>query len=277
MRRGSTKFGGARSASLRLQYVHPGSGFPIERRLRPTHTMSTASSRTTRSRTRELTGRQLAGREKVLDAAAEAFLERGYAATTIDDVADKLGATKGKVYYYFRTKGELYLGLNRRTLERAMEAIEPVLQDSGPASERLYQLAYYHASNLMSPRGFMRFAAQHLETQLASEGRNLNESAKQILKLRAEYEAVFERVIADGVESGEFRTVTPKIMAKAVLGTLNWISVWYRPGRREAAADQIAREFACFVTQGLTWPTENGRRHWQEEGPTPANVGRSHR
>ncbi len=49
------------------------------------------------------------GRKAILDAAAAAFARRGYLATSIDAIADELGATKGRVYHYYRGKAEVFL------------------------------------------------------------------------------------------------------------------------------------------------------------------------
>jgi AcrR family transcriptional regulator len=198
--------------------------------------------------------RQRTSREEVLDAAAEAFIERGYAATSIDDVADRLGCTKGRVYHYFRTKGELFLGVHRRALDMALDAVRPLVDADTSAADKLFHMASAHALLMVEEASYMRLAVQHAEMALALEGRTPRQALLDVFALRQEYEGYFERVIADGVRNGEFRDVNPNLMAKAGLGSLNWISVWYRPtgrGRTKIPADVIASEFAQFVLAGL--------------------------
>jgi AcrR family transcriptional regulator len=204
--------------------------------------------------TSSLALRQRTSREEVLDAAAEAFIERGYAATSIDDVANRLGCTKGRVYHYFRTKGELFLGVHRRALDMALEAVRPIVATDAPAADKLSQMASAHALLMVEEASYMRLAVQHAEMALALEGRTPRQALLDVFALRQEYEGYFERVIADGVRSGEFRDVNPNLMAKAGLGSLNWISVWYRPngrGRTKTPTDVIASEFSQFVLAGL--------------------------
>lgn len=198
--------------------------------------------------------RQQMSREEVLDAAAEAFIARGYAATSIDDVADRLGCTKGRVYHYFRTKGELFLGVHRKALDLAVAAIVPVIEEEGTARQRLYDMCVAHAKLMIEQTSFMRLAAQHAEMNLATEGRTREEAVGEIFALRASYEGYFEKVIAQGVSAGEFRAVDPALLARAALGTLNWMSVWYQPGRparQKADARTIPQEFATFIVAGL--------------------------
>ena len=89
--------------------------------------------------------RQATRRNEVLAAAADAFLTRGYAAASIDDIADRLGCTKGRVYHYFRTKGEILVGIHRQALESVLAAVEPFVESTGPAADRLYGMALSHA------------------------------------------------------------------------------------------------------------------------------------
>ena len=58
-----------------------------------------------------------AARDEVLAAAARAFMEKGFAAASIDDVARAMGATKGRVYHYYRAKLDLFVDVVRRSLE----------------------------------------------------------------------------------------------------------------------------------------------------------------
>jgi AcrR family transcriptional regulator len=198
--------------------------------------------------------RQRAHRDEVLDAAAEAFIERGYAATSIDDVADRLGCTKGRVYHYFRTKGELFLGVHHRALEMAIAAIKPAVDAKASAAERLHAMASAHARLMVEEASYMRLAVQHAEMALAIEGRTPRQALLDVSALRQQYEGYFELVISEGVANGEFRQVPPNLMAKAGLGSLNWIGVWYRPGGRGSDTGEIAEEFAQFVLAGLLVP-----------------------
>lgn len=203
-----------------------------------------------------LRSRQKASREEVLAAAAEAFIERGFAATSIDDIADRLGCTKGRVYHYFRTKGELFLGVHHRALEMALAAVEPIFESDAPAGERLHQMAVAHARLMMEESSYMRIAVQHAEMSLAMEGRTPRSAPDEVFTMRERYESMFEDVIAEGMAAGEFRAGNASLMAKACLGSLNWMSVWYRPGpqagsRTRAKTADIPVEFALFVTKGL--------------------------
>src|SRR5690606_28585020 len=85
-------------------------------------------------------------RADILKAAATAFNERGYDATSIDDVADLLGASKGRIYHYYRSKADIFLDLHLEALRVLMERVRPIANraDLGPA-ERVHEMCLAHA------------------------------------------------------------------------------------------------------------------------------------
>ncbi|MCV7222097.1 TetR/AcrR family transcriptional regulator [Mycolicibacterium elephantis] len=202
----------------------------------------------------------MASRNEVLIAAADAFTARGYAATSIDDIADRLNATKGRVYHYFRTKGEIFVGIHKRAIELSFRAIDEAVAGETSATGKLRKMAEAHAMLMMSEPTFMGLAARHLEMSLASEGRTRQRDINEILELRRKYESQFEQVIAEGMKSGEFGAKDSDLMAKAVLGTLNWMSMWYSPrtARTEEEKRTIASSLAEFVINGLAPRTPDG-------------------
>ncbi|WGS19898.1 helix-turn-helix domain-containing protein [Bradyrhizobium sp. ISRA463] len=64
-------------------------------------------------------------RIELLDAAARAFMRQGFAATSLDRVSDEIGSTKGAIYYYYRSKSELFFAVHRRGMELTEAAIRP--------------------------------------------------------------------------------------------------------------------------------------------------------
>lgn len=202
-----------------------------------------------------LADRQKASAGEILDAAAKAFGRRGYAATSIDDVADELGCTKGRIYHYFRTKGELFIGIQHRSLVWALEAIRPALTDPGlDVSERLRLMVRGHAMHMMERADYVGPAQDHTEMNLAREGRTKDDSVAEIVEMRQEFEAAFTQVVEQGIAEGQFRDGDPGLLTKAVLGCVNWMSAWYDgdtsidlPEERKRIAD----EFSEFAVRGL--------------------------
>ncbi|MCJ2072198.1 TetR/AcrR family transcriptional regulator [Methylobacterium sp. J-030] len=190
----------------------------------------------------------------ILDAAARAFMEMGFAAASLDRVADFLDATKGTIYYYYRTKSDLFAAVNRRAMELTAEAIGPFAHAQGDPRERLWQMSFAHTLLIIQRLPYLRVAAQGLELYLSGR-MTIDEQKllKEIAALRAGNEQLYVDVIREGIATGAFRNVEPKLAAKPVLGALNWTSRWYQPRPRETVRQReaIATELATFVCAGL--------------------------
>lgn len=202
-----------------------------------------------------LADKQRASANEILEAAAQAFAKRGYAATSIDDIADVLGCTKGRIYHYFRTKGDLFFGIHRQALEWALDAVVPVANDDSlPPAEKLHRMVYNHAVHMMDHSDFMGPSQHHVEMTLAGEGRSRQAELAEIFKMRREFEQCFVDVIAAGMATGDFRPGDPDLTAKAVLGAVNWMNVWYRPTDTKKHKDRtrVASEMAEYALFGVT-------------------------
>ncbi|GAB1577218.1 TetR family transcriptional regulator [Bordetella petrii] len=190
----------------------------------------------------------------ILDAAAAVFMKQGFAATSLDDISDNYGASKGIIYYHFRNKTKLFFAVQRRAMELTREAISGIATGPGTPRERLKAMAVAHTLLMMEHLDYLRVAAQGLEMHLS--GRTTEEERQEISSitaLRDGNERLYLDVIEQGVRSGEFRNVNARVAVKPLLGALNWTSRWYHPRDGETRADRIllAEEIANFAVHAL--------------------------
>src|SRR6476660_8217484 len=89
-------------------------------------------------------------RWEILTAAAKAFMEHGYAATSIDTVAAVLGATKGRIYYCYKSKADLFFDIHREAMLLNLSVIRPIATGPGTASERLRRMVGAHLDLVVS-------------------------------------------------------------------------------------------------------------------------------
>lgn len=204
---------------------------------------------------RKPAGEDLAsGTDEILDAAAQMFMRRGYAATSIDDIAGVLGSSKGRVYHHYNSKAELFYEVHRLALRRMLEMAEPIAQGEGRASEKLWRLAHTQAMAIMTGFAANKVALQGLEKHVVSgNGSAQRRLAKAVMELRDAYEALVVKLINDGVANSEFAPCQADLAAKAALGAINWLTVWYNPeqANSRAATERIAVVIADFVTRGM--------------------------
>jgi AcrR family transcriptional regulator len=191
------------------------------------------------------------GREEVLRAAALAFMKRGYNGTSIDDIADLLKATKGRVYHYYRTKQAIYLDVRRSQLSRFLAALEEAAAGPGPADERLRRMISTQIQLVESDRPAMYLAlgSRFVDVPIeANEG--LIKALDEIEAMRHRLEDMFRSVVEQGMRTGVFRKVNATIVAKTCLSAGQMTVLWLQDVG--LSADEVAAEMADHLLTGLT-------------------------
>jgi AcrR family transcriptional regulator len=188
---------------------------------------------------------------QILDAATELFAARGYAGTSLQDVASATGLTRPALYHYFSSKEALLLRLvSEATVGPAGELREIGQREGASATERLHDMAASVA----------RLQARHPERfrmLIRSEADLPAEITETYDRGRREVLREFTTVIRAGVRSGELRAVDPRIAALGVIGLCNWVAWWHRPGDDEedrrvvaALAEMAVASVAAAGTAG---------------------------
>jgi len=198
-------------------------------------------------------------REEILQAAAELFMAYGYTASSIDAVAERLGATKGRIYHHYRSKADLYFDVQVAAMTRVTEAVEPIARQPGSAACRLAAMALCHARILLNELPMQKVAVQGLERQLLGSAGGQAPASKRlraVVQLRDDYERMFAEVIDDGIREGVFIDLPPRLATKPFFGVLNWATVWYSPRRLQSAEsiDELAQVLADYAMRGILKP-----------------------
>ncbi|MFH1150865.1 MAG: TetR/AcrR family transcriptional regulator [Actinomycetota bacterium] len=181
-------------------------------------------------------------REELLAVAARLFREKGYLATTMDDIARELGVTKPAVYYYIKTKHELLYEICDAAISDLIEGVRKIDASEGEAVDKLAELVRWHVT-MFSRRGDI------INVYLADEGELPHEQREHIRSLSREYENIYRRIIAKAVAEGAFRELNVPMTVRAISGMCNWLSSWYRPDG-QMPAEQIADIFLDIVLNG---------------------------
>jgi AcrR family transcriptional regulator len=194
-------------------------------------------------------------RADILKAAATAFNERGYDATSIDDVADLLGASKGRIYHYYRSKTDILLDLHLESLRVLIDRVGRLAAEAKlRPTERVRQMCLAHATVVMTRITYQKTTMLGLNRFLLSLTAPYQVAARQrVNELRDEYENLFVAAISEGVETGEFH-VAPRFATKPLLGALNYVAIWYDEGGENplGTVEEIANALADYCVSGLT-------------------------
>ncbi|MFF2841474.1 TetR/AcrR family transcriptional regulator [Paenarthrobacter sp. NPDC057981] len=196
-------------------------------------------------------------RARVLDAAAAAFARRGFAKTTIDDIALAVGATKGLVYYHFRSKFDIFLAAYELGMHKVKAVVEPLADSSGSGLERLERMATAHVINLMEDVDYHHVVHQGVRDQ-SSESLTVGqrEALVKLNQLRKDYELLFRRVVEEGVADGSLRKVDPPLATRVLLSSLNAVDVWYREQEKQPSEGirALAGDVVDLILGGVASP-----------------------
>ncbi|MCO5162443.1 MAG: TetR/AcrR family transcriptional regulator [Mesorhizobium sp.] len=193
-------------------------------------------------------------RIEILDAAAACFMERGYAATSIDDVARRLRATKGRIYHHFSSKADLFAQIFRHGMDMNFAAIEPCRTIEGPAVEKWIAMARVHATQMIVTQAYQRTVWEGVEMHL--RGATTPEQRSQLNELveyRTKYGNIFRELIARAKAEGDMDFENISIANQLMFMTLNSPIFWYsqRPGERDRNIKDIVDQVVAFALRGL--------------------------
>ena len=194
-------------------------------------------------------------RTEILRTAAEVFTEYGYAATSIDLIADRLGSTKGRVYHHFDSKPDLFFEIQIVAMKTLIGEIAPIAEGKGDPKDKLSRMALKHAQMLFSDYAIQKVTVQGLERRLLGDAATKHvKTLRSIVLKRKQYEKLFAEIIADGIETGCFANIPVGLATKALFGTINWITIWYSPrkGQPQKELDAIAQTLADVAIRGLS-------------------------
>jgi AcrR family transcriptional regulator len=181
-------------------------------------------------------------REAVLRAAASAFNRRGYANTSLDDIAATLGVSKPTLYQYFSSKQEILYRCHLLALDQGDAGIALAEEDSGSGLDRL---AIYLQTYM---RGFFgEIGAGPVLTEVDSL---TPANRRKVVERRARISAATTRFIAQGVNDGSIVECDPKLASLFALSVVNWMAFWYREDGPNTP-DEIMSTFMTLFRSGL--------------------------
>lgn len=184
----------------------------------------------------------------VVDAAIAVMSERGYAATTIQEVADRVGVLKGSLYYYFSSKEELLFRILRESHEQSTRDSAEVAALGLSALEELCE--YLRRSSLWYLENIERANIYF------AEWRHLTgERLAHMQRLGKNFQRHIVELLSAGQLQGDVRTdLDARLLGRYVLGALNEVRAW--PGRStvEFGNDEMVDAFVAITRAAVASP-----------------------
>lgn len=182
-------------------------------------------------------------KEQILQTSAKMFKDRGYASTSMRDIATELGIEAASLYHHIKSKEEILEIICFGMAHKLTAAIAEVNDIYFNAEEKLRMAIKNHVQiiteNISQSAVFLH------------EWRSLSEPRLSEFKaLRDDYEKGINTILAEGINEDVFADVDQKFASLTILSTVNWINEWYNPAGKMNASE-IATKLSDFIMGGL--------------------------
>lgn len=183
-------------------------------------------------------------RDEIREAAARLFRDKGYAATSMRDLAGAVDIKASSIYNHFDSKEEILRQICFDNALRFLAGLQEVENSAGSATEKLRALIRLH----------IQIATEDLTsiTAFNDEWRHLNEPYLSEFKtIRRDYERRFQSIMEDGMNKGELRPMDSHIATYTLFSSMRWLYDWYKSGKR-ISTDDLQRDISALLMNGLS-------------------------
>ncbi len=186
----------------------------------------------------------LSRKEQVIRSAAALFREKGYAASSMRDLAQKLGIEAASLYSHIKSKEEILQSLCFDMAAEFRKSLADVESKNVTSTDKLRLGIIGHiqvmAKDLTASAVFM------------NEHRHLSQPyLRDFLLLRINYINRFKAIIEEGARTGEFKDrIDKKLAVMTLFSSLNWMPLWYDPSSKIDPND-LGQQLADMLVNGL--------------------------
>jgi AcrR family transcriptional regulator len=183
-------------------------------------------------------------KERLLHVATRLFARHGFEGTSVQDIVDAAGVTKGAMYHYYGSKDDLLYEVYHQVLTMQTSHLEEIAAGPGSPEERLRAAAADVIATSLENLDDMIvfFRSLHMLPE---------DKQSQVRAERRIYSEKFKALVQDGVEAGMFRAdIAPDIVVHYFLSVVNQLGSWYKPGGA-LSPEQVGEKFTELFIGGL--------------------------
>jgi AcrR family transcriptional regulator len=182
-------------------------------------------------------------KKKILDEASKLFQERGYLASSMRDLAERVGLKASSLYSHIGSKEELLQKICFDSARGYLEGMRTIEESDMTPTQKVEQLILLHIQIATTDVTSM--------TIFSDEWRHLSEPYLQEFRnIRRDYERRFGRILQQGMEAGEFTEMNLTVCLSTIFTSLRWLHRWY-PGKRTISMKTLETDLLRFLMNGL--------------------------
>ena len=184
-------------------------------------------------------------KEEIQFAAAKLFGKKGFAASSVRDIAQEVGLGAASLYNHMGSKDELLTKICFRCARAFEEGMKHIDQMKVAPVEKIRQLIALQIS-----------IALHDESSLTvfnDEWKHLLEPhLSEFLRLRRAYETTYLRIIKEGMEQGQLNPTDPYLVFQMILSSLRWLHLGSTPKKTKLDEITLTEQITSIIIKGIT-------------------------
>lgn len=184
-----------------------------------------------------------AKRGALLREAARAFSRQGFHATSLDDLARKLGVTKAALYHYFPSKNALLKACFDQVMGAAIANLKQAIQHGKSGREKLRMVFAGYLKGIINE---LSVAVVTMEDDTLSA-----EDRDAVVKERDRFEHALRDLVREGIKDGSIVPCEPNLVIFTMLGAVNWVPRWFRSGGAWSA-EQLADAMSEILDRAVS-------------------------
>ncbi|MGK0387797.1 MAG: AcrR family transcriptional regulator [Maribacter sp.] len=183
-------------------------------------------------------------RQIILEIAATRFSKKGFAATSMRDLAKEVGMEAASLYNHIKSKQEILGVLLLDAANQYMEGMDEVEKSDASPIKKIESLISLHIKIALDNPDTISLMTQewiHLE----------GDAFLAFSKQRKDYENRFKNILIEGIKKGEIKDVNPDIALFSILSTMRWFYAWY--SRKDGLSlEELERQFCDVLIKGIS-------------------------
>lgn len=184
-------------------------------------------------------------RDLILQEANRLFTHKGFAATSLEDIAEAVGIKRESLYYYYPGRYDLLYEIIEPQIAHVIENFKVIVATDAGLEKTVRRGIANHLKY---------FNSSYLHMAMAVRKNSKDDVQQKFIRLHdmfKAYENIWINLISTACDRGEIRTdMAPKILVYSLLGLCNSLSSWYRPDGA-LSLDQVARNFSDIILGGI--------------------------
>ena len=188
-------------------------------------------------------------RRTLLREAAHAFNSQGFHATSLDDLAQRLGVTKAALYHYFPSKKALLKACFDEVMEVGFANLVRATLEGSNGREKLRLALAGYLKDIIDELSVAVVIIEH--NTLSAEDR------EAVIAERDRYERALRRLVREGIKDGSIVPCDPKLVVFTMLGAVNWVPRWYR-NDGSWSTEQLADAMSAILDRAVSAQPSSG-------------------